>query len=582
MRIIPLSPEFASDDRSHNCFSHLISQAAGHTRAERLKSIDKFDADRRKSGLQAAWKNLRTNAPHMAHRRVLSDASSRLNDDVAAAKIQTILNDRDEEEIERIAGLLSNEKITHALRSQSITEESIRRISATSEKPRAARRWLRQQVKQGVAAVNLTLGLIGGGKGESPHCSAFEKGLRDQQKTRWQKFGEETVLKKGDAEISMRTIMNGAQKKRAAEVYALSKGLEKYAKNAGKTWAFITLTAPPQMHPNPSEGRSSWDGTLPIQAHKWLHKAWRRAEARLRKAGIIVTGVRVCEPHQDGCPHWHLLVFADAAEMEEIEKILREQKECPHWKTKKGLAFVLDDGRASAASYLFKYILKSLSSTEALEGEHGSVDAWRSTWGIRSMQWIGMPPVGLWRALRAEPEAPITEGNQCCIYQIDDFSSWAAMEAQKQAQRAARSERDILAQTRLSAAWRAARRGDGATFIGLAGGTNVKRGDRPIAAKTESDPASAIKVTTFTDLLAGIEVVIPKEKWQKHRIQKTLKAAPALKVEVIPNCPRKSKPQTNPIIGEANDSRASGFCGGGCVSSPPERYQNPPESNQFH
>lgn len=538
---MPILPNSFLLSTPNSAFDLLLGQVAGCNRDARKKIIDQYDSERRKIGLHYAWTNLAKAAPHLANRRVLTQAAARLRDDAASKKIAEIIAGGDDEQIERVAGLLSNDRIVEALRGQSMSEESICRIARNSKKPIAARRWLRMQAKQGVAAINLTLGLIGGGA--KKHCSDFEKNLRDQQKNRWKKFAEQTVLRRGSSEISMIDIMAGAQKKRASEVYALSKGLEKHAKNEGKTWAFLTLTAPARMHPNPAEGKNTWDGTMPISAHRWLHHAWRRAEGRCRKDGIIISGVRVAEPHADGCPHWHLLVFAAGCEMARIEEILRSQTGAEHWRSEAGLKFVVDDGRgAAAASYLFKYVLKSIGSTEVLTGESGTVDAWKSTWGIRSFQWLGMPPVGLWRALRGLNEVP--EPPATGVWTWDERTQI----------RAARREFIDRRRSHLARIWRAARRGDGAEFIYLAGGLNVKRAARPIAVQISVAAASRTKTTTFIDRSSGEGAVFSAEKWEKYKVPTPRKPAPMLGVAVILNCPRRSKTKTQTITGAAGDS----------------------------
>ncbi|WP_190274074.1 replication endonuclease [Gallionella capsiferriformans] len=279
----------------------------------------------------------------------------------------------------------------------------------------------------------------------------------------------------------------------------MSKGLENYAKAEGLSWAFLTLTAPPQMHPNPTAGKNTWNGTTPDQAHAWISQAYKNAKERLRKKEIVLSGVRVVEPHQDGCPHWHLLVFAHPTEMQAIEASFRYQ---PEWKSEQGMKFVLDNGRATASTYLFKYVLKTINSVEKLEGELATVDSWRSTWGIRAFEFIGMPAQGMWRNLRATKECP-TE--------------------------------PLVADM-----WRAANRGDACAFIGLNGGLNIKRRQRPVHTKIETTDNSKTIVFNLTD--TGESIRIKSEKW---KLTPVLKNTDSTGGAVIPNYPRKanSKPE---------------------------------------
>ncbi len=436
---------------SHAEFNALLDQvgpAASH-RKERLALIDEYDCVRKKIGIAEAERHFAVSVKRSGATLKLENIADQLQDFSAQNRIKNILRIGNDSHIFDLSKRLDQKIITDSVRWQGMTEERIRRLAApysTPENPTGhlpVRRHARRQAKQATARLNMHLGMIGGDGYQ--HVSPHEISLRNQQKARWLSFGEKTVLRLDDQEISMADVMQSANRKKIAEIYTLSKGLESYAKRAGLTWAFITLTAPGNMHPNPSHGENSWDGTEPDTAHRWIHKHCRRALARLRKQGIIPSGVRVCEPHKDGCPHWHLLIFTHPSDVHYIEAEFRKQ---PEWNSEQGMKFVLDNGKASAASYLFKYVLKAVSSLEKLEGEAGSVDAWRSTWAIRSFQWLGMPPLGLWRRLRQIKECPADE--------------------------------------KLAGIWRAVHRGDAHAFIGLAGGLNVKAKDRPIHSKTET------------------------------------------------------------------------------------------------
>jgi hypothetical protein len=380
-----------------------------------------------------------------------------LRDPLAKRAIQKPLFDADIPALEKIEAVIDSDEIANLVHWQKKDEDAIAktaqhwfdlesRIDGRNARTELSiRRSIRREMKQSTAKINTLLGLVGANSNKI--CTPHEIEIRNGQKARWREFGKKTVLRRGDEEVSMLDVMKAAGKKKLAEVYTLTKGLEAYAKAAGLTWAFVTLTAPPRMHSNPSHGKNTWDGTTPVEAHKWIREQWHGAEARLRKLGIVISGLRVVEPHQDGTPHWHALVFAHPEEMGTIEAELRSC--APEWAAEAGLKFVTNNGKASAATYCFKYVLKTIGNVEKLDGELGAVDAWRSTWGIRSFQWFGMPSVALWRSLRAVKEAP--------------------------------TDPDVAGM------WHAAKRGDAHAFIGLAGGLNVKKKARPVSVTQRSD-----------------------------------------------------------------------------------------------
>ncbi len=442
---------------------------------------------------------------HKENVNYLTDLANTIIDKAARKSLQKILDDGDFEKIERLAQRLDKNIVMDANRNSNWNEDLIRKhckkfqYDDDHNRERRERKKLRLKAKQSVSILNLMTGAVGGKDGEK-YCSAFEVSLRNQQKSQWQEFAKNTIFeKKNEAgetqQIEMTDILNSSQKKRLAETYALLKGIEDYARSRGLTWIFVTLTAPGRMHPNPTKGQENCDGSTPAESHQWIHQAWRRAEARMRKNDVIVSGPRTTEPMGDGCAHWHMMLFVHPLEIVEVEKALRYQNE---WRSEIGCKIMLNDGRAKGASYLFKYITKALGSSEEIKDEsNAKVDAWRSTWSIRSMQWIGMPPLKLWRALR-KISAPSDGG--------------------------------------IKKIWEAVQNGDGAKFIELAGGLNVKKKDRPFAITNEESDLDSKSVTIENRLTGAVET-FHFDKW--HQAKKE-------KVAVVLNYPRKENPKPNP------------------------------------
>ncbi len=72
----------------------------------------------------------------------------------------------------------------------------------------------------------------------------------------------------------------------------------------------FTITAPSRFHSVHSKGGfvSRWDGNTPQDTQRYLCGVWAKARAAIA-CGIHVFGFRVVEPHHDGTPHWHMLLF---------------------------------------------------------------------------------------------------------------------------------------------------------------------------------------------------------------------------------------------------------------------------------
>lgn len=418
-------------DFSHENFTRILDDVGGIDRAARLNLIDHFDALRKASGRVEAyrWMNGLKDASLLHRiRRVAADPA-------AQRVIDGILQRNDPKEIRKMEARLSEDMIADCAKWIGMSEEKIVKQAADL----AERRHMRRMFKRSVSLLNIALGCVG--KGGFPYCTPFEVEIRKQQTARLRKWASERVMvKKGSCRPLLEMIENQS-KHEMAELYAFSRGLEKYARAHGKKWAFWTLTAPGPMHGNPIKGKNRWDGTSPLQAHRWIAEMWGNVEARARNNEIIISGFRVVEPMQDGCPHWHVLIFADAQDLDTFETLVRSQRGAPSWASHKGAKEVRgNDDLGSAASYLFKYLKKTIDCDSSPAA--AAADAWRATYGIRGIQCFGLPPKGLWRALRDLKVRP----------------------------------QDNL----LAAAWTAAHAGDGEAFIRLAGGLNVKKEDRPI------------------------------------------------------------------------------------------------------
>ena len=359
------------------------------------------------------------------------------------------------------------------------------------------RRYLRKAARQKKEMWALTLGLVGGHIGGNRAVSNMTLDHRQQQLEAQQEWASRTTITIADGkEIELTKIMAQNKKNRLAEIITVTKGIEQQAKSDGLQAVFITLTAHPRFHPNPAKGQKSWDGSTPEAGKKWLMRQWVRTRARFAKRGIQVVGVRATEAHADGCPHLHLMIWIRPEKINEVEREFRKSK---GWNTEKGAKFVIietGEGKASASSYVLKYIMKTLNnSADSADRD----DAWRATWSVRAIQFFGIPSFDLWRTLRkSRPE-------------------------------------DILdADPRIAAARYAAIGGRYAAFLELAGGLNMKKSDRPLRTETEKNETATVKKIFSFETLA---IVIA-------RIKSTLTTTQKQKVTVIQNYPSNCKTKT--------------------------------------
>ncbi len=238
------------------------------------------------------------------------------------------------------------------------------------------------------------------------------------------------------ADLSETSVANPAV--RRTELMVRIAGLEEHAKELGYEGYMFTVTCPSKYHAatrKTGAKNPKFKGASPRDAQKYLCSLW----ARFRSLAKRVTkkkleeweffGFRVAEPHHDGTPHWHLLVFINPHHVEDVKKALRwyASQEDNHelttekrrnarfhyTKIKTGIN-PKTGNEYSAAGYIAKYIAKNI------DGEYVDVDlygqdaktaakaitAWASRNGIRQFQQVGGPSVTVWRELRRLARLP--------------------------------------------------------------------------------------------------------------------------------------------------------------------------------
>lgn len=152
-----------------------------------------------------------------------------------------------------------------------------------------------------------------------------------------------------------------------AEKVNLSRTMDKLAQKNGMMWSFVTLTVLPQYHPNPIKGSNSYDGTAIDESARDVNKRFNNVRAILSKSGINIMYVKVSEVHQDGCFHFHILVYHKQNHLDKLKSAfvlhfpnLLDDK----GNMKKG-AFTTQNkelaNATSGANYIFKYITKAVT-----------------------------------------------------------------------------------------------------------------------------------------------------------------------------------------------------------------------------
>lgn len=212
---------------------------------------------------------------------------------------------------------------------------------------------------------------------------------------------------------------------RRGELMTRIRGFEEIAGDLGDVGMFWTVTCPSKFH-SVGGTNKNYNGASPRDAQRYLVKVWAAMRAAMHRAGIRPYGFRIAEPHSDGCPHWHMLLFVDKARVNDMEMIvtalaMREDEEEKGAHAARVKLVRIEEGR-SAAGYIAKYVSKNIDGAGV--GDHKTfengrtyvvapdifgqleitpsqrVTYWSQVWGIRQFQQIGGAPVGVWRELR--------------------------------------------------------------------------------------------------------------------------------------------------------------------------------------
>ena len=307
------------------------------------------------------------------------------------------------------------------------------------------RRQLRKRVKRAFEAGNIRLGYVN--YRAEPYASNDAVLSRLAQNRRNAAALAATLVQNENgqqfsiAELAEKTTANKAI--RRGELMLRINGFEQIARECGDQGIFITWTCPSRFHAMQHSGKPNdkFDGSTPREANAYLGKMTSLCRSALARRGIGLYGFRIAEPHHDGCPHWHLLLFVrptakyKTAHLRDVAgRAIRIMKRYA-WRVDRGEpgAFArrldvkrIDWSKGSAAGYIAKYVAKNIDGvaehktkegyvvTADTEGDveltpSARVESWAACWGIRQFQQWGGAPVTVWRELRRIEESMLNE-----------------------------------------------------------------------------------------------------------------------------------------------------------------------------
>lgn len=251
-----------------------------------------------------------------------------------------------------------------------------------------------------------------------------------------------SLIDKYDGSVANPAIRRGELMKRIS-------GFEQISNELGYVGEFYTITAPSKYHATTKAGyrNSKWNGASPADTQSYLSGVWSRIRAKLHRQELRIFGIRVAEPHHDGTPHWHMLIFMLPQDVERIRAVMQEYAhkedatELLSAKARKARfhAEAIDPEKGSATGYVAKYISKNIDgfaldderddeSGELLKETAPAVAAWAARWRIRQFQFVGGAPVTVYRELRKMADSETAHALSvefAAVHDAADAGHWA-------------------------------------------------------------------------------------------------------------------------------------------------------------
>ncbi|WP_368941541.1 replication endonuclease [Citrobacter werkmanii] len=315
--------------------------------------------------------------------------------------------------------------------------------------------WWRGRLRRIASAWREHLHIAVGSVSKRKHVYASKNCVTDwrEQKRRTREFLKGLDLEDEDGNrISLIEKYDGSVANpaiRRCELMTRIRGFENICNELGYVGEFYTLTAPSKYHATTKAGyrNKKWNGASPSDTQSYLTGLWARIRAKLHREEIRIFGIRVAEPHHDGTPHWHMLMFMLPEDVERVRLIIRDyaweedRHELRSDKAKKARfhAEAIDPEKGSATGYVAKYISKNIDGY-ALDGETDdesgeflketapAVSAWAARWHIRQFQFIGGAPVTVYRELRRLADTETAHGLSiefAAVHDAADAGDWA-------------------------------------------------------------------------------------------------------------------------------------------------------------
>lgn len=463
--------------------------------------------------------------------------------------------------------------------------------------------WVRRIVKEQRRRIeNVARQLEVVHRGRSPYVSQWALSEHQSQKTRNRRILESLVAENQDGqaytlqELSDLSVSN--PELRRNELMTRLDGFQAVADELGDAAALFTVSTPSRFHRIKTikvpgrkpyyKANPKWKGATVKDGQKWLVEIWAKIRSALERRGVRVYGFRIAEPHHDGTPHWHILLFFAPKYSRLIPVIFRQYargiaRPKYKWSKAQGQHYAhastihgdpscngyepgaekhrvdvvyIDKSQGSAVSYLAKYISKNIDgygvdydheTHQSASSSAQRVAAWASVHGIRQFQQVGGPSVGVWRELRRidsdtceELEALAASAERA--WQDSFKAAQGGFDQLAEFKRLFFKRENLTVQT-LKALISAADAGLWSAFVQIMGGPVMKRKDRPVQLDKQQDGQTVYgedKHVIKGIVYGAVNLATRLHTWSVTRMDRFLKEAEGLSRSSVNNCTREA------------------------------------------
>lgn len=238
-------------------------------------------------------------------------------------------------------------------------------------------------------------------------CNSLTDYYKEEMR-RTDEFIDQHRLVRSNGQVLKLVKQSEKQKQKIAQILKVSSVLSRIAQDKGFTYSLVTVTLPPCFHPNPTKSdKNSYNGAPPKEAQHEIMKIWKRIRAQLAKqgykAGEDYFGLEVIECQSDSTLHLHAVLYHSKFNTVEIHNQINKVAEnyneeangditrmIRNKKKEDKFDIRLNDGRASGATYVFKYITKTHSPYDSDDNNAVKNMACRALYGVRSFAFFGV------------------------------------------------------------------------------------------------------------------------------------------------------------------------------------------------